>query len=244
MSTKPFHINADLGEGFAIEEAIMPYLDSCNIACGGHSGDRNTIKEVVAMAQQYHVKIGAHPSYPDKVNFGRKEIKLSDSELYHSIYNQINLLLNEISPNILHHVKPHGALYHSCANDIKSASIFLEVIKELCPKAIVVTLPSSVLEKLAHTQGVAVWREAFIDRSYLSNGQLVPRSHPEAVLHDIQALYNQFYYLVKEEQVKTIDKTWIKLKANTLCVHGDHSNSVENLKTILNHFQKKSLPYA
>jgi UPF0271 protein len=78
----------------------------------------------------------------------------------------------------------------------------------------------------------------------LSNGQLVPRSQPEAVLHDIQALYNQFYYLVQEEQVKTIDKTWIKLKANTLCVHGDHSNSVENLKTILNHFQKKSLPYA
>jgi UPF0271 protein len=242
MSTKPFHINADLGEGYAIEEALMPYLDSCNIACGGHSGDRNTIKEVVALAQQYQVKIGAHPSYPDKENFGRKEMKLSDTELYHSLSDQIELLLDELSPTVLHHVKPHGALYHSCANDITSASIFLEVIKVLCPKAIVVTLPNSVLEKLAHTHGIAVWREAFIDRAYLSSGQLVPRSHPKGVLQEIQALYNQFYYLVQEQKVKTLDKTWIELKANTLCIHGDHPNSVENLKTMLHLFQKKHLP--
>ena len=89
MISKNYNINADLGEGYNIEKAIMPYLNSCNIACGGHFGDVNSIKKVVSLALKYKVKIGAHPSYPDKVNFGREELSLSTSELHESISNQI-----------------------------------------------------------------------------------------------------------------------------------------------------------
>ena len=195
MISKNYNINADLGEGYNIEKAIMPYLNSCNIACGGHFGDVNSIKKVVSLALKYKVKIGAHPSYPDKVNFGREELSLSTSELHESISNQIKLMLEVVPEETLHHVKPHGALYHSCANDNKTATLFLNVIELLCPKAIVFTLPNSALEKQALKKGIKVWREAFIDRAYQNDGQLVPRSQSGAVLNDREAMYNQFYFL-------------------------------------------------
>jgi len=240
MISKNYNINADLGEGYNIEKAIMPYLNSCNIACGGHFGDVNSIKKVVSLALKYKVKIGAHPSYPDKVNFGREELSLSTSELHESISNQIKLMLEVVPEETLHHVKPHGALYHSCANDIKTATLFLNVIELLCPKAIVFTLPNSALEKQALKKGIKVWREAFIDRAYQNDGQLVPRSQTGAVLNDREAMYNQFYFLSQKHSVQTITKSWIDLKPDTLCVHGDHPNSVSNLKFILDHFKQKN----
>jgi UPF0271 protein len=242
MVLKEFDINADLGEGCEIEDAIMPFLNSCNIACGGHRGNLKSIKKVVTLAQVHQVKIGAHPSYPDKENFGREEMKLDDSVLYQSLLNQIKLLLEVIPTHTLHHIKPHGALYHSCANDIKTATILLDIIKELCPKAIVFTLPDSPMEKLAQARGIKIWREAFIDRAYQNNGQLVPRSNQKAVLKDSNSMYQQFYYLVQKNKVKTIDHSWINLNHETLCIHGDHPKAVENLKILLNLFEQKKEP--
>ena len=242
MIYKPFNINADLAEGFNIEESIMPYIDSCNLACGGHSGDLILIKKVVAIAQKNHVKIGAHPSYPDKENFGRKVMKLTISELYQSIRNQIKLLLEVIPIHELHHVKPHGALYHSCIADIKTASVFLDVIKEVCPKTIIFTLPNSQLEKLANKNGITVWREAFMDRVYLEDGKLLPRSETGSIHNTIENLYHQFYYLIHEQKVLTIEKSWIDMKSDTICIHGDHANSVTNLITILNLYNQKRIP--
>ena len=242
MYKEVYNINADLGEGYGIEKAIMPYLNSCNIACGGHSGDLNSIKEVVALAKQYHVNIGAHPSYPDKENFGRKTMELSKDELSQSIRDQIHLLLSVVPKSDLHHIKPHGALYHRCANDKEVATILLEIMHELCPQAKVFTLPNSQIDKIAKEYGIKVWREAFLDRAYQKNGQLLPRSHGNAILKDINSMYYQFYSLVRNQKVKTIDNCLIELQSDTLCIHGDHPNAVENLKTILNFFELKKEP--
>jgi len=113
---------------------------------------------------------------------------------------------------------------------------------ELCPQAKVFTLPNSQIDKIAKEYGIKVWREAFIDRAYQKNGQLLPRSHGNAILKDINSMYYQFYSLVRNQKVKTIDNCLIELQSDTLCIHGDHPNAVENLKTILNFFELKKEP--
>ncbi|MFQ3341123.1 MAG: UPF0271 protein [Flavobacteriaceae bacterium] len=167
-----FHINADVGEGFGIEAEIIPLIDSCNIACGGHAGTEEEIINTSILAQKHSVKIGAHPSYPDRMNFGRISLNIRPDELYESLKKQLKVLLNNI-PSSLNHVKAHGALYLDTANRPEIATLFIQTILELCPYAIIVTLPNSILEKMAQKNGIKTWREAYIDRRYHDNGQLV-----------------------------------------------------------------------
>ena len=126
-------INADVGEGIGNEIQLIPLLSSCNIACGGHAGDYNTMTEVVRLAKQHDVKIGAHPSFPDRINFGRAVLKVKEQDLYESLSTQINSFLDVLNEQdaSLHHIKPHGALYNLAAKDEATARVIVKVVKSL-----------------------------------------------------------------------------------------------------------------
>ena len=234
---KSFHINADVGEGFGIEAEIMPLIDSCNIACGGHAGTKEEITRAIALAKKNDVKSGAHPSYPDLKNFGRISMEITPDKLYESLKKQLKSVLYH-SSNTLNHVKAHGALYHDSANKPEIAGLLIKVILELCPHAIIVTLPNSILEKLGQKNNLTIWREGYIDRLYHDNGQLVSRANPIATLSTLEDLYQQFYSLINHQNVKTLEGNTLSLKVDTLCIHGDHPNAVRNLKSLIIRFKQ------
>lgn len=234
---KSFHINADVGEGFGIEAEIMPLIDSCNIACGGHAGTKEEITRAIALAKKNGVKIGAHPSYPDLKNFGRISMEITPDKLYESLKKQLKSVLYH-SSYTLNHVKAHGALYHDSANKPEIADLLIKVILELCPHAIIVTLPNSILEKLGQKNNLTIWREGFIDRLYHDNGQLVSRANPIATLSTLEDLYQQFYSLINHQNVKTLEGNTLSLKVDTLCIHGDHPNAIRNLKSLIIRFKQ------
>ena len=234
---KSFHINADVGEGFGIEAEIMPLIDSCNIACGGHAGSKEEISKAIALAKKNGVKIGAHPSYPDLKNFGRISMEITPDKLYESLKKQLKSILHH-SSYTLNHVKAHGALYHDSANKPEIADVLIKVILELCPHAIIVTLPNSFLEKLGQKKNLTIWREGYIDRRYHDNGQLVSRANPMATLSTLEDLYQQFYSLINYQNVKTLEGNTLSLKVDTLCIHGDHHNVVRNLKSLILRFKQ------
>ena len=234
---KSFHINADVGEGFGIEAEIMTLIDSCNIACGGHAGSKEEIFKAITLAKKNGVKIGAHPSYPDLKNFGRISMEITPDKLYESLKKQLKSILYH-SSYTLNHVKAHGALYHDSANKPEIADLLIKVILELCPHAIIVTLPNSILEKLGQKKNLTIWREGYIDRRYHDNGQLVSRANPMATLSTLEDLYQQFYSLINYQNVKTLEGNTLSLKVDTLCIHGDHHNAVRNLKSLILRFKQ------
>ena len=155
---KRLSINSDVGEGVVNESALMPYLKSCSIACGGHYGNEQTMIKTAKLAISHGVNIGAHPSYPDKINFGRKEMLISMDDLKDSLYDQISsllLILNNLGVDKLDHIKAHGALYHKCFNDVEVSKSFVQVVKLF--KNVKILAPyKSVVSKIAKDYGVQV----------------------------------------------------------------------------------------
>lgn len=232
MENQIIDINVDMGEGMGNEAELMPYISSCNIACGGHAGDYQTMKNVVKLAKQHRVKIGAHPSFPDRENFGRKTMEMPCVALYTSLKNQITDLLavlkEEHAP--LHHVKPHGALYNLAASDEKTANVIVEVMKALALPAELYAPYNSVLANIAVENNIRVFYEAFADRSYNSDLSLVPRTEKHAIIEDVDIMFQQVFGIYGRQKVKTISGEWATLKAHTFCVHGDHPNAVNMVK--------------
>lgn len=231
---KNFDINVDVGEGYLIENDLMPLIQSCNIACGGHAGSDIEIIKCISLAKIHQVKIGAHPSYPDKENFGRTSIQIDEKSLAISIENQLISFIRHLkSLKDLHHIKPHGALYNDCFKDKKIAKIFINVVLKFCPEVILFTLPESELERQAKKKGIKVWREAFLDRGYKENGQLQEREKPGAIISDVNAMYSQLKGLINKNKLQTIKGDWISIKADTICFHGDHPNVLYNIQELL-----------
>ena len=180
-------INCDVGEGLNNEHLLMPYISSCNIACGGHAGDKKTMAHVVSLASKYNVKIGAHPSYPDKENFGRKSIQISNEDLKESILNQVNSLeevMNRFNVK-LHHIKPHGALYNDLANDQFLALRFLKIIDKYKVTCFLYAPYGSAIAKEAKKNSFNIIYEVFADRNYNEDLSLVSRQHTSAILTHI-----------------------------------------------------------
>ena len=162
------NLNADLGEGTNIEKVIMPFLSSCSIACGGHTGDADTMSEAIQIAVESNVKIGAHPSYPDKDGFGRIPISISNKDLSKSLILQINSLkqiLNDFQIN-LDHIKPHGALYNLSAKNYDLAMLLIEVMIQNFYDVFLYVPSGSLIEKLALENSVKIKKEVFLDRNY------------------------------------------------------------------------------
>lgn len=229
-------INCDLGEGLSNDAALMPYLGSCNIACGGHAGDRESILQTLAIAKKHKVMAGAHPSYPDILNFGRKVVPMAKDKLYQSILKQIQLFSDccKEASYPMHHVKAHGALYNQAAKDTDTAEVLTAVMTNHFPNTPLYCPPGSVLLERAKTVGLTVVQEAFADRAYREDLSLVSRDLPGAVLHDPRSALEQVLN-ISAGFVKTDTGKRVPIEAQTICIHGDNPNALDILKVIFDY---------
>lgn len=226
-------INADLGEGAGQDHAIMPLISSCNIACGGHVGDDESIHEAIKLAKQNNVKIGAHPSYPDKENFGRIPIDIDQVDLLESLKNQIANFYDIAKQNnvSVSHIKAHGALYNTIARDERTAKTYLDTILKLGINAKLYVPYNSVIHKMALSEYDCLV-EAFIDRTYNEDLSLVARKHENALLKTPEKAWGQLYEMVAQKEVRAVSGKKIPIHADTYCIHGDHPNAQPILEYI------------
>ena len=232
-------MNSDLGESFGawnmgMDEAVMKHVSSSNIACGWHAGDAEVMLRTVRAAKELNVAIGAHPGYPDLVGFGRRNMTCTPDELYAYTLYQVGALMGVCASEgvALQHVKPHGAMYNQAAKDPKLASAIARAVKNLGGGIILMGLAGSAFETAAAEQGVPFAGEAFVDRGYMADGSLVPRDKPGAFIHDPAEAAARMLKLVKDGTIETPDGQTLKLKAHTICVHGDSSEAVKMAEVV------------
>jgi len=227
-------LNCDLGEGMQTDEQIIPLITSANIACGFHAGDIDTMKRTIELCLQHNVTIGAHPSWPDKENFGRREMQLPLTELYTIIIEQLNIISTVAKEQgvKLHHVKPHGALYNQSAKDSLIASTIAKAVKDFDPSLILFGLSGSHSITEAKKQGLKTASEVFADRSYQDDGSLTSRSQPNALIEDESKAFDQALQMITQQTVTTISGKTISIIADTICLHGDGNNAVTFAKAI------------
>lgn len=231
MKTFYFDINCDVGEGLVEESLLYPYMTSCSIATGGHAGNRDTMKEALRLAHMHQVHIGAHPSYPDKANFGRKVMDITRSALEQSLQKQLiefKAITSELNLTV-HHIKPHGALYNELVHDKEKAELMVSVIKETDICQTVYTPINSIFGDLAASHGLQVKYEAFGDRAYDDQGRLVGRSQENSVITEPEKVLKQIISIVKEQAVTTISGRRLQLIAETICIHSDTPQALEIL---------------
>ncbi len=193
-------INCDIGEGIGNEPDLLPLISSCNIACGGHAGNDDSIIECLKLAKKHNVLVGAHPSYPDRENFGRISMDISDSDLTDAIQAQLNNFISKCNTEQikLHHIKPHGALYNDIAKDAKKAALFLNTISKFKSDIFLYVPYDSVVQKMAISEGFKVKREAFADRNYTSDLNLVSRKEDNALITDADDVLLHILSMVKD----------------------------------------------
>lgn len=236
-------LNSDLGEGIGNDAQIMPYITSANIATGYHAGDVETIINTIMLAEENGVAVGAHPSFPDRENFGRTEMHLPDEEIFELVSLQVNFMteLCRAAGLKLRHVKPHGALYNMSARDAKLANTIARAIHTIDPTLMLYGLSGSHSITEARAVGLQSVNEVFADRTYQDDGSLTPRNIAGAVIEDTDQAIIQALSLVKENKVKTVTGKLISLKAETICLHGDGSHAVEFAKKINQRFRKEQI---
>lgn len=239
-------INCDLGEGLNNEVEIMPFISSCSIACGGHAGSKRTIRKVVDLAIKHQVKIGAHPSFPDKANFGRIRLEMPSKDLQQSIEEQIQSVVSVCNEkNVqMHHVKPHGALYNLVAIDSFHAEVVIKAVKNKAPGSFLYVPYNSAIQKVAEKMGLNIKIEAFADRNYNSDLTLVSRNLENAVICEKKKLFDHLLKMILEKRVKTIDGVEVDLSAETYCFHGDNPKALELLKYASKKLQKSGIEIA
>ena|ERR1043165_4031120 len=236
MNSKPktIDLNCDMGEGVGNDELIMSFISSANIACGYHAGDENTMRATIQLCKRYNVAIGAHPSFPDRENFGRTDMLLHPGEIYEMIMKQINCLEKIALENHaeIHHVKPHGALYNMAARDKALAPFVALAILDTNSKYYLYGLSGSYLIKEGKNLGVKTVNEVFADRTYKDDGNLTSRSKPGALIEDADKAVAQVLQMIKEGTVTSITGKKIPIVAETVCIHGDAEHAVEFAKAI------------
>lgn len=227
-------INCDMGEGMGNEFLLMPFISSANIACGFHAGDADEMKRVVELCLQYDVAIGAHPSFNDKRNFGRKEMDLPASEIQQLIQDQLYILnkIVVVAGGNLHHLKPHGALYNMAAKDALIAAAIANAVKEFDSSLVYYGLSGSVMIEEGCKAGLRTAHEVFADRTYQPDGSLTPRTVGGALINDAEEAIQQVLQMVHEKKVTSINGEKIFIQATTICIHGDGIHAVEFAKKI------------
>jgi UPF0271 protein len=225
---KQIDINCDMGEGFPFDAEIMPFISSANIACGGHAGDATTIRNTIQQCIKQGVAAGAHPSYPDKENFGRIKMTISEGELINSIMDQV-FLFDAIAKECgtkMHHIKLHGALYNLASNNHQLAEQIIDTFLVYKKEIYLYGLSGSVYNQLAREKGFLVLDEVFADRTYQSDACLTPRNIQGALIEDDQQAINQVLGLAHEQKVITLTGEEIAVNADTICIHGDGAHAV------------------
>lgn len=236
-------INCDTGEGVGNDEQLMPFISSANIACGKHAGDADTMRQTVLLAQKYNVKIGAHPSFDDKKNFGRTEMNLSDAELYALVFTQIEEL-KKICSSIgaqLHHVKPHGGLYNLSARDTRTAATIAHAIKDFDSNLILFGLSESLSIREAQKLNLKTASEVFADRTYQDDGLLTSRKEPNAIIESESESLSQVLEMIERGFVTSVSNKKIKIQTDTICIHGDGAHAVTFAKKIFETLKAKGI---
>lgn len=242
---KYIHLNCDLGEGGGSDAELMPLISACNIACGGHAGNLDSMRRSIRLAMDNQVEIGAHPSYPDKENFGRKSVQMPDKELRRSIVAQILSLkqLTEAEGGELTHVKPHGALYHDVIMDERLAGILIEAILEFEDPLRLYAAPHSIVSEMARGH-LKLAYEAFADRRYYSARRLIPRTQNNALITNQEEIFQQLVSLFLDKEVSCASGERVGCQADTFCLHSDTPNSVGILRYLHKQFATRNIKIA
>jgi UPF0271 protein len=226
-------LNSDLGESFGVwtlgdDDSILDVVTSANVACGFHAGDPSTMRRVCRAAAERGVKIGAHVSYPDLVGFGRRFIDIDPDDLRDAVLYQLGALdgFAQVAGTGVGYMKPHGALYHACMSHPAQAEATAAAAHEYDPSMAVLGSPGSPLLVAIEALGMEPVGEAFADRAYLADGQLVPRSEVGGVLTEPDEIARRAVMIATERRVEAIDGTPIAVEARSICVHGDTPGSV------------------
>jgi UPF0271 protein len=222
-------LNADLGEGSGQDAELFELISSANIATGFHAGDSDTMHAAVCAAREHGVAIGAHPSFFDRENFGRKELNVAYQEVFDAVAYQLGIFQAiasalDVRPN---HVKPHGALYNMAVREAKLADAIARAIESVDSKLILFAPDKSELARAGEAHGLQIAREIFADRNYLNDGWLVPRTRPDALLHDPRQAAARVLRMLREGKVRSVEGSDVDVRGETICVHGDTPGAVE-----------------
>ena len=222
-------LNSDMGEGCPNDAELMDYVSSVNIACGFHAGDPDTMLRTVEVAIRKGMAIGAHPSFPDRANFGRTPMSLSAVEIFDIVEIQVRALIEvcDISGGKLSHVKPHGALYNQAARDPEIAAAIASAVSSIDRNLILFGLSGSCSITEAKKAGLRTASETFADRTYQSDGSLTPRTEPNALITDTAAAAEQALRMATSGTVMSSDGQITNVKADTICIHGDGEHAVQ-----------------
>jgi len=232
-------LNSDLGESYGsyvigCDEEVLKYISSANIACGWHGGDPVVMEKTVKLAKKNGVSIGAHPSYPDLMGFGRRKMILQTEELKAYTKYQIGALWSFVKSNGLEmvHVKAHGAMYNDAAADYNIARAIAEAIFEIDPNLALMALANSQMITAANDVGLRAISEVFADRAYEDDGSLVSRAVPNSVIHDENVCIQRILQMLKEGTVHAASGKLIKVKSDSICVHGDNPSALQFVQKI------------
>jgi UPF0271 protein len=241
---KKIDLNCDMGEGFgayamANDEQLMDHITSANIACGYHAGDPAIMQRTVRLAIEKGVAIGAHPGLPDLQGFGRREMKITESEAYQMCLYQIGALsaFVKAANGVLNHIKPHGALYNMAARDPGLAKAIAAAIGDFDPKLKLYALAGSQMISAAKALGLETVSEVFADRTYQDDGSLTPRSAPNSLIIEETKSIEQVLMMVKESKVLSLNNKRVSIVAETICLHSDGAHALafaEKIAQVLN----------
>lgn len=235
MGNRKIDINCDVGEGMQNEPDLFPFITSCNIACGGHAGNAESIRSVIRLAAKHNVKIGAHPSYPDREHFGRRSLSLPVQDLIGSIREQLLLFFKiAAQENVaVHHIKAHGALYNDISKDATLARNYLRALVDYEEKVALYAPYGSAIAEEAQARGWTVLYEAFADRNYNADLSLVARSEPSALITDAEELSVHLLRMFEDHTLRAIDGTDVPIQADTFCIHSDTPGAVTLLHQLV-----------
>jgi 5-oxoprolinase (ATP-hydrolysing) subunit A len=236
-------LNADLGEGAGHDDELLALVTSANIACGFHAGDAGTMRTSIEAARARNVVVGAHPSLFDRENFGRKELPVTPAEIFDAVVYQLGIFqaIAEacgVRPN---HVKPHGALYNMAARDDELAGAIARAVANVDAKLIFFAPASSALARAGEAQGLHIAHEVFADRNYCSDGSLVSRSRPNALLHDSSDAAPRVLRMLREGKVRSVDGKDVEVRAETICLHGDNPEAVDFARALRLQLEKEGV---
>jgi UPF0271 protein len=236
-------LNADLGEGCASDGELLTLVSSANIACGFHAGDAQTMLTSVREALKNGVTIGAHPSFPDRENFGRTAMTLPAETVYAQTLYQIGALaaMARAEGGVMRHVKPHGMLYNQAAKDPQLADAIAKAVYACDPALILVGLAGSELVRAGERYGLVTRQEVFADRGYQADGSLVPRTQPGALIEDEDQSLAQTLGMVETGRVKSITGEWTSVVAQTVCIHGDGEHALAFARRLRSAFEARRI---
>jgi 5-oxoprolinase (ATP-hydrolysing) subunit A len=236
-------LNADLGEGSGHDAELFELISSANIATGFHAGDSDTMHAAISAAMHHGVAVGAHPSFFDRENFGRKELKVPNEEVFDAVAYQLGIFQAIASALGVraNHVKPHGALYNMAVRDEKLADAIARGIESVDPKLILFAPDNTELARAGETHGVQIAREIFADRNYLNDGWLVPRTRPDALLRDPKEAAERVLRMLREGKVRSVEGHDVDVRGETICVHGDTPGAVEFARELRTQLEREGV---